>query len=248
MRKSVGRAIEYKYFKEDTNDHISFAKIREKYIKNLLQNIKPKKILVLGCGEGSFAHLVKELTGAQVFGVDYSSSGVKLSNEKGIIAKQADLNKGIPFGSNIFDLIISDQLLEHIYSTDFLLEECYRTLKKGGYIITITPNISYWLNRIIFLFGFYPIFVEVSTKNKTFGQGFLGKLMMEKDVMGHLRVFNMPALIDILKSQKFKIISAIGLPLSFNLPFLLKLPYDLLDSLFAKRPTFARDLMVVAVK
>lgn len=244
----MNRATEYTYLKSKTDNFVPFAKQRIKILEKYLLSIKPKKILELGCGEGSLALLIKNLTNAQVYGTDLSQSGVNLSKEKGIMAKKADLNKKIPFENNSFDLLVSDQLLEHMFNTDQFLQECYRVLKKGGYLITITPNLSYWLNRILFVFGIYPIFLEVSTKNKTFGQGFIKKVMKEKEPMGHIRVFNLPALTEILESENFHVLEKKGIPLSFNMSFFAKIFYNFFDELFALKPSLARDLMVIAMK
>ena len=152
------------------------------------------------------------------------------------------------FSPTDFDLLISDQLIEHIYNTDFFLQECHRVLKKGGYLITITPNLSYWMNRVLFLFGLYPIFLEVSTIKKTMGQKFLKKIMKDQEAMGHIRVFNLAALTDILESQGFIVQSKVGIPVSFNLPLVLKIFYDFFDKLFARDVSLARDIMIVAKK
>lgn len=249
MHKSrMNRAKEYVYSKTHERICEEFATSRKRYLEKILVTIQAKRVLVLGCGEGSFARMIKTVTQADVYGIDYSRTGIKLSKEKKISVVRADLNKGIPFPDNNFDLVISDQLLEHINNTDYLLQESYRVLKKSGYTIVITPNLSCWMNRILFPLGLYPIFLEVSTKDKTLGQGFLRKFMLEEDVVGHIRVFNLPALTDMLQSQKFKIVNKTGIPLSFDLPMPLKPIYSLVDGLFAKKPSLARDILVVARK
>jgi len=226
----------------------SFAETRVRYLEKYLRRINPKKILELGCGEGSLAYEVKAITDPQVYGLDISSSSIKLAKKKGIIARKADLNKGIPFKDNVFDLVFSNQVIEHIYNTDVFLKESFRVLKKGGYFIVITPNISFWLNRLIFPFGIYPIFFEVSLYNKTLGAGFLKKFMFEKDAVGHIRVFNLSSLIDMLKLYKFKIEKIEGIPFSFQMPKFLGFFYSILDWIFSKKPSFARDIMIIAKK
>lgn len=239
---------EYTYSDSQGEDFKEFAKLRAQYLAKTLQEIRPRKILELGCGEGSLGLVIKDLTHAEIFGVDWSESGVNLAKKKGIIAKRADLNKEIPFADESFDLVISDQLFEHIYNTDQLLKECKRVLKKGGYLITITPNLSFWLNRILFIFGIYPLFLEVSMKNKTFGLKSLKKLASGEEAMGHIRVFNLPALEDMIKSEGFKVEEEKGIPLTANLPFLVKVFFDLFDNFFAKKTSLARDMMIVARK
>src|SRR5690242_17179504 len=102
----MSRVTEYKYLKSDIEGFSQFAKRRIRFLEKDLSYIKPEKILELGCGDGSLSLLLKKLTNAKVYGVDYSRSGVKLAEEKGIIVKRVDLNKGIPFDNNSFDLLI----------------------------------------------------------------------------------------------------------------------------------------------
>ncbi len=238
----------YKYLKSEEEHFRSFTNKREKYLIPVLNIMKPKKILELGCGEGSLGQVLKRLTGAQVFGIDRSVSGLKLAEEKGILVKKFDLNKGIPFNNNYFDLIISDQLIEHINDTDLLIKEAFRVLKRGGYLITITPNLSYWFNRLLFISGIYPIFLEASLRDKTLGQGFLKKYMIQREAMGHIRVFNLPALVDILSNHGFLIIKKQGISLTFSLKSNFSYLYYLLDMIFAIKTSLARDLMIVAKK
>jgi len=217
---------------------------------NIIAPYLPKKgkILELGCGEGLLSQSVQQKTGADVFGVDISSSGVNLAIKRGITASIADLNKRLPFPDSYFDLIFSDQVLEHVYNTDFLLSETYRILKPGGIMIIITPNLSFWLNRILFLFGVYPMFLEAGEHSKTYGTMFLKKYMQEDQAMGHIHVFNKPALEDIVLAHKFTLIRVFGSPLSWHLPELFRMPYNMLDRFFALFPSLARDIILIGMK
>jgi predicted SAM-dependent methyltransferase len=51
-----------------------------------------------------------------------------------------DLEKGIPFPNETFDIVYSQSFLEHLTNVGFHLKECYRVLKKDGKIIIITDN------------------------------------------------------------------------------------------------------------
>ena len=238
-----------RYKKAEITEIRKFAKIRAKFLIKHFEKNKFKKILELGCGEGSLAFEIKKtLDSVQIFGLDFSSTAVKLAKDKGIIAKKADLNLAIPFKNNEFDLVFSNLLIEHIYNADLLLRESLRVLKKGGYFIVITPNLSFWLNRLLFLFGIYPIFLEASLVNKTIGTGFLKKFIFDEEAVGHIRVFNLTALVDMLDLYGFKIEKKIGIPFPFKLPKFLSLLYSILDWFFSKKPSLARDIMVIAKK
>ncbi len=226
----------------------NFAKERVRYLKDYIADKPFRKILELGCGEGSLAYEVKKISNSQVYGLDLSAEGVALARKRGILAKRADLNQGIPLPSNTFDLVFSDQLIEHVYDTDFLLKECHRILKRDGHLIIITPNLSFWMNRILFFIGIYPVFLEASLLKKTLGQKFLKRFIVDQEAMGHIRVFNLAALVDILELQGFTVEKRIGIPQTFNLSKIYKIFYDLIDWAFSKIPSFARDIMIVAKK
>src|SRR3990167_10113954 len=77
-----------------------------------------------------------------------------------------------------------------------------------------TPNLVAWFNRMTFLFGYIPHSVELSTKFN------VGKPFdWNKELLGgHLRVFSIPALVQLLKAHGFKILSVKGEYSTFACP------------------------------
>jgi len=49
----------------------------------------------------------------------------------------------LPFNDNIFDYVISDQVLEHLVDPQQAINESFRVLKKGGYAIHTSCFINY---------------------------------------------------------------------------------------------------------
>lgn len=247
IMKSKLRYIHSYEYKE--NSGIDYTWLLESRMNILMPYLSGKtEILELGCGEGLLSQKVREKTHADVFGIDISISGIALAKKRGIKARIADLNSKLPFSENSFDVIFSDQVLEHVYNTDFLLSETYRILKPGGIMITITPNLSFWLNRILFLFGVYPVFLESGECSKKYGMNFLKKYIQDEQAMGHIHVFNKSALEDIMQAHKFTLIRVFGSPLSWHLPKLLQMPYNMLDRFFALFPSLARDIVCIGMK
>lgn len=213
------------------------SRIGNGYIK------KGFKVLDVGCGIGIIGARVQSELKTSVIGIDLSQEMVKAAKENGIEAKKVDLDQRWPFNSSSFDCVIIVQVLEHVFSPDHLVCESKRVLKKGGFLIVTTPNLAAWFNRILLLLGFQPFFTEVSTKDKTIGLKFTQKITPNREPVGHLRVFTLAALEDLLKLYGFKIIQKTGGRVSY-FPRLL----STIDYLFSFSPALATDLIVVATK
>ncbi|MBU0527850.1 class I SAM-dependent methyltransferase [Candidatus Micrarchaeota archaeon] len=108
----------------------------------MVGNIKDKKVLDLGCGEGYFSRKVAEL-GAEVTGIDISAELVKIAKEKekrkSLGIKYHNLSSesldGIKDSS--FDLIVSNMVLHNVKNLEATFAECSRVLKNNGRLIFV---------------------------------------------------------------------------------------------------------------
>lgn len=155
----VGKKIDYeKYFTEGQHsnyDHFwvlggipldfiyevfLMPRIRQlqKVIKGRFQN---KKLLDLGCGDGTFLKLAKQY-GLKTYGLDISKNAIKTANTiLGVTAYQCNLSaEQIPFPSAYFDIITAFDLVEHVKDVSHLFAEVKRVLKPNGIFYFITPN------------------------------------------------------------------------------------------------------------
>ncbi len=94
-------------------------------------------MLELGCGNGHLLKVMKDL-GWNYTGVDIDTKYV-LDEVKANV-KQADIL--FYKDQNKYDLIVIEQVLEHILSQDciYFLSNLYGMLKEGGYLVSCTPN------------------------------------------------------------------------------------------------------------
>ncbi len=97
------------------------------------------KVLDIGCGSGIMSEKISSL-GHDVEGVDVSKEAIEKLKERGINGRVADVNKNLPFEDTIFDVVWCSDLIEHIWSPGFLLNESYRVLKKDGILLLTTCN------------------------------------------------------------------------------------------------------------
>ncbi|MFH1833030.1 MAG: class I SAM-dependent methyltransferase [Candidatus Levyibacteriota bacterium] len=222
---------------------------RMKYLIKALKGYRFKTVLDAACGDGGLGKLIKEKWGVKVYGADISRKGVRLARKFGVEAKVCDLSEKIPFKDKSFDMVFSSESIEHFVNPDKFLREVNRVLKPKGIIVITSPNLSSWLNRILFLFGIYPIALEASTE-KLVGLGILSKFANGDQVVGHIHLFNYRALRDILLYHGYAIKKVVGMPMDYESPRsrLLTKMYRIVDSFFSAFIPLSSNYVVVARK
>jgi len=131
------------------------VKLIERTAKNVHESVisliagNPKNILDVGCGTGAFLYKIYQiapesiLTGCDI--EDQRSTFTKFNME--II----NIDNGLCFKNESFNLITCIELIEHIENPFFLLRETYRVLKDNGQLIISSPNVENIFSRILYL-------------------------------------------------------------------------------------------------
>ena len=161
------------------------TKSRYKIYLDLLKNelTKESKIINLGdTNSGIFTQLLRKM-GFNVTTVDLYNADI-----------ECNLNKNFPLKSEIFDIAIAGEVIEHIYKTKNFLSETYRILKPNGIFIISTPNIACLKNRIKLLFGKLPTYCACAEDFE-----------LKHNMPGHVRDFTLSLLKKLLKETGFKI-------------------------------------------
>lgn len=102
--------------------------------------------LDVGCGTGSVLQELGKREDTIGFGIEISKSSIEACIKKGISARLYDGEK-IPHKSNTFDIVGSYNVLEHTDNPILFLNEKYRVLKPGGFLIIATPNFFSFSNN-----------------------------------------------------------------------------------------------------
>jgi len=188
MRKNI-----YKNLYNDQKNSGDLARSpRIKIMAKMINRFNPEKknILDIGCHDGTFLSLVENRRN-NFFGLDANSWAIEQSRKKGIDARQYffDDESSLPYDDNFFDIIVAGEIIEHIFDTDFFLEEVRRVLKPQGKLLISTPNLASLGRRLFLFFGVSPL-VELSPN--------------EPGSVGHIRYFTFKTLKDLLKKHGFK--------------------------------------------
>jgi SAM-dependent methyltransferase len=112
------------------------------------------------------------------------------------------------------DMVVSNQCLEHIPNTDHFVKEVYRVLKKGGYFIVSAPNEGSLVSIISLIFTISPPMSFVSDEYYMLGNPLSHKRFAKRNYpytgYGHLRLFTIRGMDDLLKIHSFQIIKNHG--------------------------------------
>jgi len=109
-----------------------------------LNKLQELQVLEIGTGSGFFLDFAHEyFPNARFSGVEYDQ---RLMTETASRAPHANLIQGnaenFDLGQGKFDLVVSFQVIEHLYSPVSMLENVHAHLKPGGIFLVTTPNLS----------------------------------------------------------------------------------------------------------
>ena len=113
------------------------------------------RVLDVGCGNGFTAGRFVERD-CDVVGIDLSDSGVELARRASaarfeVMAADEHLLEKLECPP--FDLVVSTEVIEHLYAPRPYVRGCYAALTQGGKFICSTPYHGYLKNLLIALRG-----------------------------------------------------------------------------------------------
>jgi SAM-dependent methyltransferase len=106
------------------------------------------KVLDFGCGAGKIVALCRQ-RGIDAYGCDVFYEGGDYSHDVppdlfGTVIRRMDGNR-IPFESETFDWVVSNQVLEHVPDLEAAVAEMFRVVKPGGFVLSMFPDRGVWL-------------------------------------------------------------------------------------------------------
>jgi 2-polyprenyl-3-methyl-5-hydroxy-6-metoxy-1,4-benzoquinol methylase len=169
----------------------------------LNENKQPLRILDIGCGNGSLSNLIAQ-NGYEVIGLEESNSGIKFANQSFPNCKfiQGSIYN-IPYTElgEKFDVIISCEVIEHLFYPKELVKNVKQCLKPNGLLIITTPYNGYLKNLIIAAVG------KMDQHLTTLWDG------------GHIKFFSVATMTTLLKTENY---TNIKFKFAGRLPFLWK--------------------------
>jgi SAM-dependent methyltransferase len=104
-----------------------------------IAEVRPRRVLEVGGGEGELAERIGRELGVVVVGVDQSARMVEIQRSKGIDARVGDVLE-LPFADGEFDLAVAAWMLYHVSDVGRALAELARVLQPGGRLVAVTNS------------------------------------------------------------------------------------------------------------
>lgn len=179
-------------------------------ILNLVESNKSAKVLDCGCGEGDFTkELGRRIGTTELYGIEAAEEFMGQPQERGVKVYMVNLNEVLPIDDESFNVVHANQVIEHLYKTDVYIRELHRILKRGGYAIISTPNLSAWYNIFFLILGLQPFPAKVSDEVHSLGNrfdpGYRVKRERNYPAHSHLRIFTRNALKELFQHHGFKV-------------------------------------------
>ena len=113
----------------------------------------------IGCGDGSRAVCWSEALGIpkdHIAGCDAYQPYVDAGSNHFECMRVNIEWQPLPFETESADLVVCNQVLEHVKNFYFALDEIYRVAKTGKYVLISVPNLGSLHNRLLLAFGRQP--------------------------------------------------------------------------------------------
>ena len=154
-----------------------------------------KRILDVGCGQGGFASKLKELLGAEVWGIEYVPAAAEVARrhlDRVLVGDVMQRLDQLP--DCYFDCITFTDVLEHLIDPYRVLLEMKQKLSPEGVIVASIPNIR-----------FFPYLFDLVVRGSWNyeDQGILDKT--------HLRFFTKKSILEMFQSLGYRIIRLEGI-------------------------------------
>jgi len=136
-------------------------------IERLLRGIAGERsgptLLDVGCWDGELSERCGAALGAgRMLGVEVYEGPAAEAEARGLEVARVDLETGrFPWEDGSVDVVVCNQVLEHLKNVWLPMTEIYRVLRPGGHAVLSVPNLASLHNRVLLALGRQPTSIRV---------------------------------------------------------------------------------------
>lgn len=105
-------------------------------------SLEGRRVLDIGCGLGAYVANFGRFT-AEAYGMDVDAPRVHEGRRRGIDNLLLAAAESLPFADRSFDVIVLNEVIEHVRDDRETLREACRVLRPGGEVVIYAPNRLY---------------------------------------------------------------------------------------------------------
>lgn len=128
-------------------------------VERFLREARPfASVLDLGAGRGADLQIARRVEPtAALHAIEFEPHNVECLRRQGVGVHQIDLERQeLSFADGSIDVVIANQVFEHLKELFFVCHQVTRCLKVGGRLIVGVPNLASLHNRLLLLAGRQP--------------------------------------------------------------------------------------------
>jgi len=187
------------------------------YMRNIFDMLEKDEDAILldcGCDDGRNTLEIAQGIGTNnIYGIEIIKARAHEAQKKGINVFNSDLNERFPLEDESVDVILANQVIEHLANADSFVGEIHRVLRRGGYAIVCTENLASWHNILSLVFGWQPFsLTNISLKRLGIGNPFAlhrGEEAFNRHWL-HVELFAYRGLLEIIEANGLKVEAVSG--------------------------------------
>jgi len=135
----------------------------ERLLRGISDRHRAPTLLDVGCWDGGFSERCGAALGAErVLGVEVYPGPAAAAEARGLEVARIDLEaERLPWAEESVDVLVCNQVLEHLKNVWLPMAEMHRVLRPGGHAIFSVPNLASLHNRMLLALGRQPTSIRV---------------------------------------------------------------------------------------
>jgi SAM-dependent methyltransferase len=128
-------------------------------IAGFCKKIAPyRRVLDIGAGSGADLETARlACPSMKAYAVESFPANVQALKDKAVHVHGVNVEReSLPFDDESFDVVMTNQTLEHVKEIFWIMHEISRTLKVNGHLMIGVPNLASFHNRLLLLVGRQP--------------------------------------------------------------------------------------------
>jgi methionine biosynthesis protein MetW len=135
----------------------------ERLLRGVAGQHREPTLLDVGCWDGELSERCGAALGAErTLGVEVYEEPAVAAERRGLEVARVDLETGrLPWEDASVDVVVCNQVLEHLKNVWLPMTEMHRVLRPGGHAVLSVPNLASLHNRVLLALGRQPTSIRV---------------------------------------------------------------------------------------